>query len=586
MSIYQNKEIYLHATTNYKNSCGFLGGVSIFERRIRHLKRYRQIAVAFTRNGLGFVVRELGLHELLPLPKRLVAKRQQKRAKTTGERIRFIFEELGPTFIKMGQFASTRSDVLPEDIIQELEKLQDQVPPQPFQEVKEVIEQELGTTTDQLFKEFHEVPLGSASIGQVHYAVLKSGEKVAVKIQRPNIEQVIKTDLEVLQQLAVLAEYRLDWAARYQIKGIVDEFSKALLAELDYKLEGRNADKIAKQFTEDPTIRIPDIYTDYSTKKVLTMEYIEGIKLNKIEELHQKGYDTKVLAERFTHAVFHQIFIKGFFHGDPHPSNISALPGDKILFMDFGMVGRLTPEMKNHFGTLVIALMRQSSDGIIKAITRMGLVPEDVDIRLLREDVDQLRDKYYDVPLSQVSIGEPVNDLFTIAHQYHIQIPSELTLLGKTLLTMEGIVEKLDPDLSIVKMAEPFGRQLLRERYNPKNLAGSFFDQWGEFGEILTDIPQNIKDVTSIVKKGKFPIEISVEKAEVFLKKMDRISNRLSFSIVLLSFSIIMAGLIIGSALSGQSSILWDFPAIEMGFGVAIIMFIWLLYSIFKSGRF
>ncbi|WP_205138007.1 AarF/UbiB family protein [Virgibacillus halotolerans] len=556
----------------------------MFERRIRHLKRYREIAVAFTRNGFGYIVKELGLHELIPLPKRLVAKR--RRDKTTGERIRFFLEELGPTFVKMGQFASTRSDVIPEDIIQELEKLQDQVPPNPYPDVKAIIEQELGTPTEELFKEFHEVPLGSASIGQVHYAVLKSGEKVAVKVQRPNIEQVIKTDLEVLQQLAVLAEFRLKWAARYQIKGIVEEFSKALLAELDYTLEARNADKIARQFTDDPNIRIPDVYSDYSTKKVLTMEYVDGIKLNKIEELHQKGYDTKVVAERFTRAVFHQVFIEGFFHGDPHPSNISALPGNKILFMDFGMVGRLTPEMKGHFGTLVIALMRQSSDGIIKAITRMGLVPDDVDIQLLREDVDQLREKYYDIPLSKVSIGEPVNDLFSIAHQYHIQLPSELTLLGKTLLTMEGIVEKLDPDLSIVKMAEPFGRQLLKERYQPKKLAETFFNQWSEFGEILTDIPQNIKDVTSILKKGKLPVEISIDKAEVFLNKLNRISNRLSFSIVLLSFSIIMVGLIIGSALSGQSSLLWDIPAIEIGFGVAILMFIWLLYSIFKSGRF
>lgn len=562
----------------------FLGGLTIFERRIRHLKRYREIAVAFTRNGFGYIVKELGLHELIPLPKRLVAKR--RRDKTTGERIRFFLEELGPTFVKMGQFASTRSDVIPEDIIQELEKLQDQVPPNPYPDVKAIIEQELGTPTEELFKEFHEVPLGSASIGQVHYAVLKSGEKVAVKVQRPNIEQVIKTDLEVLQQLAVLAEFRLKWAARYQIKGIVEEFSKALLAELDYTLEARNADKIARQFTDDPNIRIPDVYSDYSTKKVLTMEYVDGIKLNKIEELHQKGYDTKVVAERFTRAVFHQVFIEGFFHGDPHPSNISALPGNKILFMDFGMVGRLTPEMKGHFGTLVIALMRQSSDGIIKAITRMGLVPDDVDIQLLREDVDQLREKYYDIPLSKVSIGEPVNDLFSIAHQYHIQLPSELTLLGKTLLTMEGIVEKLDPDLSIVKMAEPFGRQLLKERYQPKKLAETFFNQWSEFGEILTDIPQNIKDVTSILKKGKLPVEISIDKAEVFLNKLNRISNRLSFSIVLLSFSIIMVGLIIGSALSGQSSLLWDIPAIEIGFGVAILMFIWLLYSIFKSGRF
>ncbi|WP_017727084.1 ABC1 kinase family protein [Halalkalibacterium ligniniphilum] len=506
--------------------------------------------------------------------------------KTTGERVRLFLEELGPTFVKVGQIASTRPDLIPADIIEELVKLQDRVPPFSFQEVKTIIEQELGLKLDLVFSEFHETPLGAASIGQVHYAVLKSGEQVAVKIQRPNVEKVIKTDLEILQELAKLAEFRLEWAAKYRVKDIVEEFSKALLAELDYTVEGRNADKVAKQFKDDPNIRIPHVYWDYSTKKILTMEYIEGVKLNDLEKLHQKSYNTKVLAERVAHAIFHQILIEGFFHGDPHPGNVSALPEDVIVFMDFGMVGRLTPEMKTHFASLVIAIMRQSTDGVIKAITQMGLVPDDVNMQLLRLDVDQLRDKYYDVPLSKVSLGEAINELFSIAHQHHIQIPADLSLLGKTLLTVEGMVENLDPDLSIIKVAEPFGRQLLKDRYNPKKVAENIFEQWKEFGEVLTDVPKNIQELTSILKEGKFHLEITIPKVELFLTKLDRISNRLSFSIVLLSFSIIMVGLIIGSALGGQSSLLWNLPAIEIGFGVAILMFLWLLYSIFKSGRF
>ncbi|WP_197046746.1 ABC1 kinase family protein [Oceanobacillus salinisoli] len=559
----------------------------MFERRIRHIQRYREIAISFTRNGFGFLVKELGLHEILSLPKRIFVKnRQEVHKKTTGERIRLFLEDLGPTFVKIGQIASTRPDIIPEDIIHELEKLQSQASPLSYEEVKVSVEEEFGAPLEEIFLEFREVPLGSASIGQVHYGVLKSGEQVAVKVQRPNIENIIKTDLEILQTLAVLAEIRLEWAARYQVTAIIEEFSKSLLAELDYRVEGRNADKMAKQFEDKRHIRIPEVFWDYTTKKVLTMEYVEGTKLNDIEVLREEGYDLKVFSNRIANAIFHQILIEGFFHGDPHPGNISVLPGEVIVLMDFGMVGRLTSDMKDNFASLVIALMRQSTDGVVKAIMRMGLVPDEVHMQRLRLDVEELREKYYDIPFSEVSIGEAVKDLFSVANQHQIRIPADLTLMGKTLLTMEGLVERLDPDISIIKIAEPFGHRLLRERYRPKNVAENVLNQWQEYGEILIDIPRNIQELTGMLKKGKLPLEISTPKIELFLTKLDRISNRLSFSIVLLAFSIIMVGLIIGSAIRGQSSLLWNVPAVEIGFVVALLMFLWLLFSIFRSGRF
>ncbi|WP_307192608.1 ABC1 kinase family protein [Mesobacillus stamsii] len=563
-------------------------GVSpIFEKRIRHFQRYRDIVAAFSRNGFGFLIKELGLLELLSLPKRLfVEDYPEIHSKTLGERIRLFLEELGPTFVKIGQIASTRPDLIPADIIHELEKLQDRVPPFSFQEVKTIIEQELGVAIDSVFEEFHESPLAAASIGQVHFAVLNSGERVAVKIQRPNIKKIIETDLEILQELALLAELRLKWAAQYQLRDMVEEFSMSLRAELNYTIEGRNAEKIDKQFENDPKIRIPKVYWKYSTPKVLTMEYIEGKKLNEIQKNEDEEYNHKILAERLVHAIFHQILIEGFFHGDPHPGNIIALPGEVIVFMDFGMVGRLTTELKSHFASLVISMMRQNTDGVIKAITRMGLVPDDVNMQRLRSDVDQLKEKYYDVPLSQVSLGEAVNDLFSIAYQHHIQIPADLILLGKTLLTIEGTVEQLDPELSIIKMAEPFGRQLLKERYHPRKVAGKVLNHMFEYAEILTELPKSIQQYTTVLKKGKMRMEITIPELDLFLTKLDRISNRLSFSIVLLAFSIIMVGLIIGSALSRQSLLLWNIPAIEIGFGVALLMFLWLLYSIFKSGKF
>ncbi len=552
---------------------------------MRHIARYRDIALALFRHGFGIVAEEMGFAQLLPFPQRLFSEPKNKDAKTVGERIRRVLQELGPTFVKLGQIASTRPDLIPEEIVRELEKLQDQVPPFSFQEVRDIVQEELGDELDHIFQHFEDNPLAAASIGQVHRAVLRSGEKVAVKVQRPNIAGVIETDLEILQDLAILAEHRLEWAARYKIRDMADEFSKSLRAELDYTNEGRNAEKIANQFRSDPTVYVPKVFWEYSTKKVLTMEYVDGVKLNEPDKLRLKGYNAKLLAERLAKAIFHQIFNNGFFHGDPHPGNVFVLPGEVIAFIDFGMVGQLTPEMKYHFSSLVIALMRQSTDGVIKALLRMGLVSDDVNMAQLRGDVEQLRVKYYSVPLSRIRLGEAVNELLRTAFRHSIRIPTYLTVLGKTLLTVEGVVEKLDPDFSIFDIAEPFGRHLLRERLHPRSVAETVRKRVSDYGELLADIPKQAKEIAGLIKQGKLRLEIGFPELDLVLKKLDRISNRLSFSIVLLSFSIIMAGVIIGSSLGRQSTLLWKIPAIEIGFGMATLMFLWLLYSIFKSGR-
>lgn len=551
------------------------------------MQRYRDIVFTLSRYGFGYVAMEMGLYDLLSMPKRMLSKDKTKHpSQTTGERIRLFLEDLGPTFIKLGQFASTRSDIFPQDIIKELEKLQENVPPFSSGDAKLILEKELGNSVEELFNHFEEKPLAAASIGQVHRGILKTGENVAIKIQRPDIKTTINTDLEILDNIARLAESRLEWASRYQIRDIIDEFSKSLRKELDYTNEGRNAEKISKQFADNPHIRIPNIYWDYSTKQVLTMEFIKGIKLHDEEKLKEFDINNEVLAERIIKSMFQQVFIDGFFHGDPHPGNIMTLPGEEVVYLDFGLVGFVTSTMKKHLSSFVIALMRQSTDGIIKTITKMGVVPNDTDMKRLRTDVDLLRIKYYDIPLSEVSLGESINDLFAVTYTHHIHLPSDLALLGKALLTIEGIVEKLDPNISIIKMAEPFGKQLLKQRYNPKSVAEDIVGDIAEYGDLLTELPTTINELKSVINKGKVRLEINVPSLDRSLKKLDQISNRLSFSIVLLSFSIIMTGLIIGSAVVRQSTLLWDIPVIEIGFIVATLMFLMILFGIFRSGRF
>lgn len=555
-------------------------------KRIRHLKRYRDVAKVLARHGFGYLVEEMGLLHMLSLPKRLFTDTEKIDPLSIGERIRQVIEELGPTYVKIGQIASTRADIIPEDILHELESLQDNVPSFSFEEVARIIEQELGSPIETIFSSFDENAIAAASIGQVHRARLRSGERVAVKVQRPFIKTLIETDLEILLDLATLAEHRMPRMERLQLRDVVEEFSKSLRHELDYTIEARNAEKVAKQFKKDQTIHIPSIYWDYSTQTVLTMEFVEGIKLNQFDMLKKLGYDQKVLSERLVRALFHQVLIEGFFHADPHPGNILLMPNGSISLIDFGMVGRLTPDMKHNFASMVIAMMRQNTESMIQAILRIGIVPDEVNLPRLTQEVDELREKYVDVPMSRISLGEAISDLFKVAFRHRIRIPSDFTLLAKCLLILEGIVEKLDPELSIMDMAEPFGIQLLKERYRPSTIAGRIWHNISDYGDLLVSLPKQMKDLMRDLLRGRIHIEVSVPELDSFLRKLDRISNRIAFSIVLLSFSIVMMGLIIASALAPQPILLWQIPAIEIGFILAGIMLLWLFVSIFRSGKF
>jgi ubiquinone biosynthesis protein len=354
--------------------------------------------------------------------------------------------------------------------------------------------------------------------------------------------------------------------------------------ELDYATEGHNTENIAKQFKHNSQIYIPKVYWEFSSKKILTTEYMAGIKLNAPELLISHGYNPKKIAERLMHAILHQIFINGFFHADPHPGNIMVMQGEVLGFIDFGLVGRLTPAMKRHMANLIIALMLQSSEGVIRALLGMRLVTPDVSMAELRRDVDLLQEKYMGVSFSQVSLGEAVNDLLDVAYRHKVQIPPDFLLLGKSLITVEGVVEHLDPDISILKIAEPFGRKLLKERLHPKSIFASFKEEWTEYSDLVFQFPNHLKEIFTLIKKGR--LEISIPEFDLLLRKLDRISNRISFSIVLLSFSIIMTGIIIGSSQIRQASMLWNIPALEVGALIAIFMFGWIIHSIFKSGRF
>ena len=558
------------------------------QTRVNYINRYREIAKQISKSGFGYIIEEIGLDKVISLPRRLLLRQGNEEVleKTYAERIRLFIESMGTTFIKLGQIASTRGDLLPPELIKELEKLQSHVAPFPAEVARSTIEESLGASIDEIFMIFDDEPVGSASIGQVHRAMLHSGEDVAVKVQRPNIEGTVRTDLEILRHLANLLEANLEWAKNYQVTDMIDEFSFALLNELDYTIEARNVERIGKTHANDPNVKIPNIFWDYTTKNVMVMDFIKGIPVNHFDTLDELNIDRSKLAETLAKAIFKQIFEDGYFHGDPHPGNVSVLKDGTLVFLDFGMIGRLTSDLKTNFGSLLISLMKKDASGVVKAIVKMGVVPADVSMKQLNREAEIMRDKYYDVPLSKLNFSDAVNDLFSISNKYKIRLPQDFTILAKTLLTLEGVVSKLDPDFSIMDVAEPFGKSLLFDRYNPKNVIENQIDDAQQIASELRDVTANVHQFSKGLKNSNLPIEIDLKGRTQFSKHLDRVINRLSFSIVLLAFSIIMVGLIVGSALLGEGSIIFRIPIIEIAAIFAAGMFIWLMWSIVKSGRF
>jgi ubiquinone biosynthesis protein len=316
------------------------------------------------------------------------------------------------------------------------------------------------------------------------------------------------------------------------------------------------------------------------------MEFIAGVKMTDEAGLAASGHDRRALAERYLKAMLHQILIEGFFHADPHPGNLFVLPEGSLAFIDFGLVGRLGPETKNHFISLILSMLRQNTDGVIRTLLRMGIVPEDADMEQLWLDTDRLRDKYTGVPLSRIRLGDAIRDLFQVASRHRIRIPANLTLAGKAILVMEGVAARLHPELNIMEIAMPFGNRLIRERLDPRRVAGRLWKSVTDYGEMLSELPQDLQSLIRDLRRGKFRVQMEIPRLELFLKRLERISNRLTFSILLLAFSIIMTGLIIGLSLSNHPTLLLNSPAIQMGFVIALLMILWLIFSIFRSGRF
>ena len=558
--------------------------IGIVSRTYRHMNRYRQIITVLFKYGFGDLVDRLHVGQYLEIGMQMVSRKRRERVEklTRSERLRMALEELGPTFVKMGQILSSRPDLIPVEFIEELSKLQDSVPPFPFSQVREIIETELTSPIDEIFQRFEETPLAAASIGQVHRAQLKSGEDVIVKVQRPGIRMTIEVDLEILLHLATLIERHIEEWEIHRPTRIVEEFARSLEKEIDYTIEASNAERFARQFIGNSSVYIPRIFMEATTKQVLTMEFIDGIKASEIDKLDNDGLDRSIIASRGADLILEQVFKYGFFHADPHPGNVFIMPDNVICYLDFGMMGRVDRYAREHFADIVYGYVRRDESKIADAILKVVEWDREPDRRVLERDISDFVESYLYKPLKELHIGDIFQKLLELITNHGLRLPADIFLMIKAMAQVEGLGLVLDPDFDMTQRAAPFIKRIKLERLSPKRVVGDFLESGGDLVQLLKDIPGELRTVLQQLRQGKARIVFEHRGLENVISGLDRSSNRIASSLIISS-------LIIGSSLIIRTKIgpfLFGFPILGLvGFSIAGIFGIGLLISILRSGR-
>ncbi len=560
--------------------------LGIVSRTYKHVTRYRQILAALVRYGFGDLVDRLHISHYLELGLQLVGRRDREKARghTRPERVRMLLEELGPTFVKLGQIASTHPDVIPEEYIHQLEKLCDDVPPFAFEQVREIIEDELGQPLEALFEHFDERPLAAASIGQVHRARLPDHTEVVVKVQRPDIQPMIEVDLEILLHLATLIEQHVEEARDFRPTRVVDEFARVMEQELDYEIERGNLEHFARIFDDDPTVHVPKVYRDYCTNRILTMEFVSGISPTDREELQRRGYDCRKLARRGAVSILKQIFVEGFFHADPHPGNMLALPGDVVGYLDFGMMGRLDRRNREDIADLIYGVAAGDPEHTATALLRITEHEDDwePDRRAIERDVAVVLDLQIGTELGRIRLDDLVYRLLRLVRRHRLRIPSDLVTMLKALAIVEGIGAMLDPQLNMVALAEPYVRRVLLARYYPGRIAAELADTGGDVVRLLHEVPGAARELLKLARRGGVRIDVEHRGFDRLMYTHERVANRISFAIV-------VAALIVGSSLIVVSDMPPSFHGVPVigvaGFLAAGMMGLALLISIIRHGK-
>ncbi|MGL4913377.1 MAG: ABC1 kinase family protein [Romboutsia sp.] len=545
----------------------------------KNLKRYKEIVHILVKYGFSFIVEKLNIEGVAyKIP--ITNPSESIKNMSTGEKIRRAIEELGPTYVKLGQILSTRKDLVDQDIIDELIKLRDNVEEFDTEIAKSIFKKEVGLDIEKVFDEFNPKPLAAASIGQVYSAKLKkTGEDVIVKIQRPNIEETIKSDLEILRTMAVALK-DLNKDIDVDLIQIVEEFQTQLLRELDYNFEAINAIKFKKIFKDSSQVYIPEVYSDYSTKKVLVLEKIVGVKLSDINKIKKMGWDTKEISDIGVKSLFKQIFEHGFFHADPHPGNIFVVGRKTISYIDFGMIGIVDKKTLNLLNEVAIALIEKNVDRIIYILMEMDAVNAEIDVSGLRQDLLYLIHYYYDVPVEKINIGDIMNEVFRFFRRYKVAIPSQLATLAKTIITLEGTGRELNPKFSVSSIGTQFMKYYYVNKFNPERV---FMNTKHTTEEILLDmktLPKQMRGILRNIEKNNVKIQIDDVKFISLERRITDLTTQISLSLVLASI-VVGSSLIVASPNINSNS--WIRLTALSGFFISFIIGLLLVIKIIRS---
>ena len=543
------------------------------KKDLRDLARFNQIILILTKHGFGHILDKFKIKK----PKRIVLK------KAHPQRLRKAFEELGPTFVKLGQILSLRPDLVPIEYVKELSSLQDRVPPFSYEKVEKIIQEELKKPINELFPYFSKEPIASASIAQVHKAKLKNGTIVAVKVQRPNVKEIMDTDIEVMFYVAKLLEKHSKNLREFQPTKIVEEFKNWTEKELDFRREAKNAKRFYRNFKNSATVKIPKVYDQYSTRRVLTTEFIDGIELHKINKLKgKKGYNVNQIIKNGFDSILTQVFVHGFFHADPHPGNILILKGNKIGLVDFGIVGFFNKRLKDKSIELFYGIVQEDIDSIIDTFMDMGLINEkETNIDAFREDVLEVIEPLQKSSLDKVKISYVLENVLDLALKHHVKLPVDFVLFGKTILEIEGVGLEYAPRFKFVESSKPFIEKLIKREFKINNMAKNLMKNVAKYGKLFRELPDQLSSALRRIQKGTLRVNIEDTDVKKLAVDIDKSSNRLTYGMLTAAF------LITGALLVKIGKPIWGgFPLVSiLCFLVAIIFAITLFVSIEKEPK-
>ncbi len=558
-----------------------------FGRRLREIGRLGHVLSVLTKHGFGWLVVSLHMDRFVPFRKRLLPRARAAETlagASAAQRVANVLEELGPTYIKLGQVLGGRQDLLPPDYIHEFRKLQDRVKPFPTEMARSVVEDELGASAEEVFAEFGPEPFAAGSIGQAYHARTREGRPVVVKVRRPNVREVLESDVDILMRLALLAERYVPEYRVFRPVLLVEEFAQTVRRETDFVAEASSTERFRRAFEEQEHIVVPEVLWELSGPGILTLELIEGIAASNEEALGEADVDRKAIASHLTDCFMHQYFQMGLFHSDPHQGNLVIQPPGRLGILDFGQVGRLSDDMRSKLGTLLIAGIQREYDIVVDILDDVGAMPEDLDEERLKTDLATLVDKYVGIPIKRVNLGTLFEELTETARRYRVVLPRDFVLLGKSLVTMGGVALQFDPDVSMVEVVRPKLRWLAAEKVDPRRLASRGLKSAYHLAALIDQGPRHLRQLSRKMLRGRLQIQFRHENLDRLITELDRSSNRLAFALV-------VAAVIVGSSLILQADVGWNLPGTDvpvlglLGFLVAGLLGVWLALAILRSGR-